>query len=58
MLNMEAAAVEQVLKDLHTRPEVQPFVEWMENPFILHLVAYCAKKDFPRMDIHIKNKNS
>ncbi|XP_045102460.1 uncharacterized protein LOC123498945 isoform X1 [Portunus trituberculatus] len=58
VLNMEAAVVEQVLKDLHTRPEVQPFAEWMENPFILHLVAYCVRKDFPHMGIHIKNKNS
>ncbi|KAK8377948.1 hypothetical protein O3P69_014114 [Scylla paramamosain] len=58
VLNMEAGVVEQVLKDLHTRPETQPFAEWMENPFILHLVAYCVRKDFPHMDIHMKNKNS
>lgn len=58
VLNMEAAVVEQVLKDLHTRPEAQPFAEWMENPFVLHLVAYCVRKDFPHMGINMKNKSS
>lgn len=49
VLNLEAGVVEQTLKDLHTRPEVQPFTEWMENPFVLHLLTYCIRKDDPHM---------
>ncbi|KAG0728812.1 hypothetical protein GWK47_031699 [Chionoecetes opilio] len=55
LLNLEAGVVEQALKDLHARPEAQPFAEWMENPFILHLLAYCIKKDIPHLDLPVKN---
>ncbi|XP_050689284.1 uncharacterized protein LOC126981782 isoform X1 [Eriocheir sinensis] len=54
VLNFEAGVVEQTLRDLHSRPEVQPFAEWMENPFMLHLLAYCIKKDIPHLDLPIK----
>lgn len=53
VLNFEADVVEQALRDLHSRPEVQPFAEWMENPFVLHLLAYCIKKDIPHLDLPI-----
>lgn len=54
VLNFEAGVVEQALRDLHARPEAQPFPEWMENPFVLHLLAYCIQKDIPHLDLPIK----
>lgn len=54
VVNFEAGVVEQALKDLHTRPEAQPFAEWMENPFVLHLLAYCIKKDNLHLELPIK----
>lgn len=54
VLNFEAGVVEQILRDLHERPEAQPFAEWIENPFVLHLVAYCIKKDIPHLEMPIK----
>ncbi|XP_069951829.1 uncharacterized protein [Cherax quadricarinatus] len=54
VLNFEHSIVEQGLREFPSRPETQPFDEWMENPLVLHLLAYCIKKDVPHLDVSIK----
>ncbi|XP_045595569.2 uncharacterized protein [Procambarus clarkii] len=54
ILNFEQDLVKQGLQGFPTRPEAQPFDEWMENPFVLHLLAYCIKKDVPNVDLPIR----
>ncbi|XP_042219507.1 uncharacterized protein LOC121864510 isoform X2 [Homarus americanus] len=50
VLNFEYGVVEQGLREFPSRTEAQPFHEWMENPFVLQLLAYCIKKDVPHLE--------
>ncbi|XP_071513722.1 uncharacterized protein [Panulirus ornatus] len=54
ILNFDLAAIEQGLLEFPIRPEAQPFDEWMENPFVVHLLVYCMKKDVPLLDLLVK----
>lgn len=54
ILNFDLAVIEQGLLEFPIRPEAQPFDEWMENPFVVHLLVYCMKKDVPLLDLLVK----
>ncbi|XP_042868361.1 transcription termination factor 5, mitochondrial-like isoform X2 [Penaeus japonicus] len=49
LLNFQYGVVDEGLKLFPSRPEAQPFDQWMENPHVLHLLAYCIKKDAPHL---------
>nr|XP_027220370.1 uncharacterized protein LOC113812650 [Penaeus vannamei] len=49
LLNFQYGVVCDGLKQFPNRPEAQPFDQWMENPHVLHLLAYCIKKDAPHL---------
>ncbi|XP_063596553.1 transcription termination factor 5, mitochondrial-like [Penaeus indicus] len=49
LLNFQYGVVCEGLKQFPNRPEAQPFEQWMENPHVLHLLAYCIKKDAPHL---------
>jgi len=45
IISFEFSDVKKVLNDLSKNPEAQPISEWMESPYVIHLLMYLIKKN-------------